>query len=392
MRTVLLNYTNTRNNNFNLIRFVAASLVVYTHSFVLVVGPGETEPLRNYIGMSWGDIAVDIFFVTSGFLITGSLFSRNNIIAFIWARILRIYPALIVVILFCVVIVGMFFTTLTPSEYISNSQTCKYLLKNITLFFGAAFQLPGVFADTPYKNTVNGSLWTLPYEVKMYAYLAIICSILTILQKRFGRNLLKHALLGITTIAISLNIFNHFHHLVSRNFLHLFSMFFTGASFYIWRDTITITRKVFFPISLILAVSTFSKEIFFIVYSISIAYLIIYSAYVPSGRIRDFNKIGDYSYGMYIYAFPVQQSIVAFFKDVSVTVMFISAFGVSLVLSFLSWHLIEKKCLRLKDKYVVFEAFFQGICLTSIFTRTKESCLRPLLRFIVRINEIMLHN
>ena len=107
MGTVLSEYTNNRDNNFNLIRFIAASLVLYTHSYALVIGTGDAEPLRNSIGMTWGSIAVDVFFVISGFLIASSFFERNNIVAFVWARILRIYPALIVAIIFCVLIINI---------------------------------------------------------------------------------------------------------------------------------------------------------------------------------------------------------------------------------------------------------------------------------------------
>ena len=86
---------------------------------------------------------------------------------------LRIYPALIVAVLFCIA-VGAWFTSLSLMEYFSSGQTHKYFLKNITLLGGVEYGLPGVFLDLPHKGSVNGSLWTLPYEVKMYAILAII--------------------------------------------------------------------------------------------------------------------------------------------------------------------------------------------------------------------------
>lgn len=102
MGNLISKYTKSRNNNYNLIRFLAATLVLFTHSFALTFGSGTAEPLRNTLGITWGTIAVDVFFVTSGFLIASSFFQRNNVTAFVWARILRIYPALIVALLFCV--------------------------------------------------------------------------------------------------------------------------------------------------------------------------------------------------------------------------------------------------------------------------------------------------
>lgn len=129
--------------------------MLFSHSFALALGSGNFEPLRSTIGMTWGDIAVDIFFVTSGFLITSSYLSRNNIIEFAWARVLRIYPALIAAILFCTFVVGLWFTENSLSEYFSNQQTLKYFIKNSTLFFGVEYRLPGVFLDVPYKEAVN---------------------------------------------------------------------------------------------------------------------------------------------------------------------------------------------------------------------------------------------
>ena len=373
MRTILSEYTNNRDNNFNLIRFIAASLVLYSHSFVLVTGIKHTDPIKNYLGMTWGWIAVDIFFVTSGFLIASSFFTRNNIVAFVWARILRIYPALIVAVTFCVFVVGLFFTTNQISEYITNPQTYKYFLKNTTLFFGVKYNLPGAFADIPYKNVVNGSLWTLPYEVKMYAYLAILGTALLSFQKLLDKNILKIVFLGIAVIAVLINIANHFQLFMSINFVRLFSMFFVGVAFYVYRNHIYLSTKLFFLILTLLLVSIVHKGLFFVFYSVSLPYLIFYLAYVPSGTIRNFNKIGDYSYGIYIYAFLVQQSIMATIPNVSVNSMIIISFSITFVLSFLSWHLIEKKFLKMKGSYVILENVLQNLYSKITDSRTKPS-------------------
>jgi peptidoglycan/LPS O-acetylase OafA/YrhL len=97
MNNRLENFLGTRDNNFNLIRIFAAALVLYSHSFDLF---GLTEPLGNLLGHTFGSVAVDVFFITSGLLIARSLYTRNNLPAFVKARVLRIYPALIVAVLF----------------------------------------------------------------------------------------------------------------------------------------------------------------------------------------------------------------------------------------------------------------------------------------------------
>jgi len=372
MGSLLSTYTTSRDNNFNLVRFIAALLVLYSHSFALAIGSGDAEPLRALIGMTWGSIAVDIFFITSGFLITSSYIARNNLIAFVWARILRIYPGLITAVIFCVFIVGLFFTTLNTWEYILNIQTHKFILKNTVLFFGVEYQLPGVFQDNPYKYAVNGSLWTLPYEVKMYAILAFILSIIMYLRKHSTFLTIKNILFSIVLFSFVLHISNHFELLsLPDNFTKLFYMFFIGSAFYVWKNRIRLSSGLFFIALLLLLASAVNKDVFFVFYSLLLPYLIFYIAYVPSGYVRKFNQIGDYSYGIYIYAFPVQQSMAALIPNISVDTMIIYSLTITLILSVTSWYLIEKRFLKMKGSYIFIEEFMQKLGLTKTCTLTK---------------------
>lgn len=359
MATLLSRHANSRDNNFNLIRFIAASLVLYSHSFALTIGTPEAEPLRTMLGMTWAGMAVDLFFITSGFLIAGSYISKSSTVAFIWARILRIYPALIVSVVYCVFVVGLWFTTLDAWDYLSSSQTHKFILKNTTLFFGVEYQLPGVFKDVPYEGAVNGSIWTLPYEVKMYVILAIALSCIVYFGKFVASVTLKSALFVLALTSISLHILNYYQALFPENAVRLFYMFFVGAAFYAWRDKIRLSSGWFLVALSLLLVSTMDKDLYFVTYTFLLPYLIFYVAYVPAGHVRKFNGVGDYSYGIYIYAFPVQQSIVAIIPDISVAAMIVYSFFVTFILSFLSWHLIEKRCLKMKGAHVFIEGLLQ---------------------------------
>ncbi len=373
MGNVLSAYTNTRDNNFNLIRFIAASLVLYSHSFPLVLGEGNYEPIRQIIGTTWANIAVDVFFIISGFLITSSYFAQKNLTAFVWSRVLRIYPALIVATIFCVFL-GLGFTTWRVQDYI-NLQTVRFFLKNTTLFFGTDYYLPGVFLDNP-EGAVNGSLWTLPFEVWMYVILALTLIFVAYISKRVTFLSARNVLGYMGVFAIGLYIFNHFQNTLPIHLVRLFAMFFIGATFFAWREKIHLSSKwILLGIPLLLA-PAINKDVFFVVYCFVLPFLVFYTAYIPSGKIRNFNEIGDYSYGMYIYAFPVQQSVIALVPNVSVTTVMIVSFGVTLLFAMLSWHLIEKRFLKMKGLHVHIHHVLRNFALTNVH-RFRNRSLAP---------------
>ena len=367
MGTTLSTYTSSKDNNFNLIRFIAASIVLFSHSYALALGSGETEPLRLLVGITGGSVAVDIFFISSGFLIASSYLARNNMLAFIWARVLRIYPALFVAVLFCLSI-GAWFTTLSVSEFIARPETHKYFLKNITLFFGVEHKLPGVFEGASIR-AINGSLWTLPYEVKMYALLAIFLYSVTLVSRWIKFVSVRNTILVLGVSAVALNIANHFLAVLPDKFVRLFAMFFIGATFFVWRDKIVLSAKLALPGFFILFLAGVNESSFYVIYALFLPYLIFFTAYVPAGEIRKFNRFGDYSYGIYIYAFPVQQVVAATVPGVSVMMMSLVAYPITLGLSMLSWHLREKRALRFKEAYTLLENFIQNRGLTRLFTR-----------------------
>jgi peptidoglycan/LPS O-acetylase OafA/YrhL len=367
---LLSEYTTNRDNNFNLIRFIAAFTVLYTHSFSLLSGDMNDEPMRVFLGMSLGDISVDIFFITSGFLITSSYINRGNLIAFAWARILRIYPALIVAVTLSVFVLGVWFTNLNILEYLSHPDTYKYFFKNIMLLFGIDFFLPGVFQDIPWKGAVNGSLWTLTYEIRMYIILAFILTFIVCLNKKVPKITFKNILLFLGILSVLVLIYNHFIPLregsvfVSK-FIRLFSAFFIGAMFFVWKDNIVLSYKWFMILLVLLILSSVDKDLYFVMYSLTLAYLIFFIAYVPKGNILKFNKFGDYSYGLYIYAFPIQQILIALNPNISILMLIIMSFLLTLISAVLSWNLIEKRFLKKKNNYKFIEKILKKLKLES---------------------------
>ena len=110
--TKLGNLSAGRDNNFNLVRMVAAYAVLVSHSYVLTAGTSAAEPGNESIGLSLGAIALHVFFLASGFLVTASILNRRSVIEFAWARALRIVPALVVMLVLSALILGPLYTTL----------------------------------------------------------------------------------------------------------------------------------------------------------------------------------------------------------------------------------------------------------------------------------------
>lgn len=371
----LSSYLHGRDNNFNLIRIIAAIAVLITHSFALTYGSADVEPLRETLGFTLGTIAVDVFFITSGFLVTASLLRSQSTIEFIWARFLRVYPGLVIMLIITALIISPFLTSVTYIEYFTSTQLWIYLLKGFTVVKGFSYDLPGVFANNPYKNAVNGSLWTLKYEVYMYVILVFIW--FTLKFSSTNRNVIFSKIITALFLISAFYIFFHIYLALPNNlqlrkeipFLSLFYMFFGGATFYIYREKIFLTKDIVLSCCLVMILSISNKAFFLVVYMLTIPFILFYLAFVPKGFIRYFNKVGDYSYGVYIYAFFIQQAIINFFRDIPVENMIFYSLTISMVFAVFSWHVIESKALRLRKVCIEFTnkkaRYFKSLIRTS---------------------------
>ena len=337
-------YSSGRDNNYNLLRFIAATMVIYSHCYPLALR--QQDPLMRLIPHTFGGVAVNIFFVTSGFLVIKSLLARNGIVSFFWARILRIYPGLIVALLFTIVVVGGFFTEWSLREYFSNHKTYTYFVRNINLVNQyIQLSIPSVFAHLPRANSINGSLWTLPWEIWMYISLGCL-GYLGIVR--------NPAIIGCLTVIVALVYFiNPTHELVHNSTaifaLRFITYFYMGSCCYLFRKNIPLGWVPLLA-CVILLVLSFHTPFFTGCFAIFQVYAVFCLAYLPGGFIRTFNNLGDYSYGIYIYAFPIQQSLIALNGSMKVMSLFCSAFIVTLALAALSWHFIEKPFLQFKGK------------------------------------------
>lgn len=334
-------------NNFDLMRLLAASAVVLGHSYILSSGDASQEPLHRFFGLDLGRVAVDIFFVMSGFLVTGSLLRRDCLKSFWIARFLRVFPAMIVMSLLTVFILGPLVSTLPLTEYFGSAATWLHLLKNSTLFAGVSFVLPGVFAGTPYPEAVNGSLWSLPLELRMYLLLAG-CWFLAGRLNRDVQVWARRMFPAIMLLGTLITLYCYLTGKIPNHHPRLAAMFFAGATARLYADRLRWSGLLAAGLTiLLLLVSIFMRNWLESLYVLLMPYCILYVAHRQIPLVSDL-RLPDYSYGIYIYSFPLQQLFVQLLPGIQPLPMFALSFSATLVLAALSWYLVEKPAMRLK--------------------------------------------
>jgi len=334
----------SRDNHFNLLRALAATGVLVSHAWPISLGPGALEPLNAALGLSLGKVCVFVFFAISGFFITRSWVAAPDWRRFLRARALRLFPALAVVLAATVLVAGLVLSTADPAAFWRAAPV--YLLRNLTLY-NLQYDLPGVFVNTPFGPAINGSLWTLIYEVICYAGV-FLAGLLGILHRprlfAAGLALTVAACLAVPAIPDP--------HPRLASAAGLVLPFAIGAGLYVWRDRL--------PLSLPLALGLWAVvaglhgaggptgPAFLPAFTLALSYSVFWLGYARLPGLLAFNRLGDYSYGIYIYAFPIQQLVAeAGVRDPATNIAL--ALPPVLVCAVASWHLVERRALALKS-------------------------------------------
>lgn len=330
-----------RTNNFDFIRIAAALAVLVSHQFAL---SGLPEPLV-FKYQTLGGYAVMVFFCISGYLIANSWDREPKLGRFLVKRILRIWPGLACTVLICGLILGPLVTTLSFKQYFSNPVTYQYFE---TLFLHVNPFLPGVFPKSPVAYVPNGTLWTIPIEFRCYLYLAIL-GMIGILRKRW-------VLIGIlAALAIWYYGIHNAESVFERTHTHIFEVeyatfFFSGVAMYYFRDAwrTTLNRALLAAVACVTA-----GLAFYFGHQLVCAFLLTPSLVVLFGTactpvIHRFGRFGDLSYGVYIYGFPIQQTVVWSLPRMNFGEHLAIALPLALIMAWLSWHLVEKVALRHK--------------------------------------------
>ena len=334
-------------NNFDFLRFLAASSVIWYHTPVFL-GRGS-DPLGDLTGhLDTGSLAVIFFFVISGFLITQSFDRNNSVISFTSNRFLRIWPPLAVVTILCTFCLGPLVSELNPVQYFSDFHIGKFMANVFCL--ESYNVLPGVFLHNHHVEIVNGSLWTIPVEVFMYA-VTLVLGVCGVLKKKIALALVFAALLvcDMQWVAGTAAGARQFFWLPELQETSKFAlMYLMGANYYLNRQSVKISWKVALGAALIL-MGAFHTPYVRLVEIFCLPYLVMFAAYLPVPGLNKFGKHGDFSYGMYLYGFPVQQTLWQITQGhVSQFRFTLISLVVSFCFAFLSWHLIEKPAMSLK--------------------------------------------
>ncbi|WP_020180161.1 acyltransferase [Methylopila sp. M107] len=347
---------------FDFVRMGLATLVLYIHTSMIAPGVVGAEASPLFPGAPvdrWtlNAAVLPMFFALSGFLVAGSA-ERLSLGSFLANRSFRIFPALAVEITLSALLLGPLLTTLPLGAYFADPLFAKYFL-NIAGWIH--YELPGVFASNPQPNIVNGSLWTVPHELSCYALLALFM----IFGLHRSRRFLLLAAVGLYAVGVLTPfLVAHFpgssivelmnRMFVTRGAAKLVPIFLLGMAVYKYRDVLPFRRSygvgamlVYFGVSAFGSPDWMNTPAFAAFSGPLLAYAVVVAGLTPELKLKSIN--GDYSYGIYLYGFPLQQTLLALNPGMTdVTLFFLMSLAASAAMAALSWHYIEKPVMRLR--------------------------------------------
>ena len=329
---------------FDAVRLVLAYSVLFVHSVAVAQGEAFFETMWR--GPPWPFLCVvlPMFFGLSGFLVAGSALRTRSASVFMTFRILRIAPALGTEITLTALILGPLLTTATLYDYFTN--------KRFFAYFGNAIgrlrlELLGVFEHNPIPYVTNGNLWTLKPE--FYCYTIMLALMLTGIVYRRG---LLTALFAVATIGLGLAHFLYGYLRIPVSFDAygvLIYSFLMGAVAFHWREYIPIDGRIALAVAFVVYL-TIGFEAAALLSCFLVMYLTIYAGLLAIPRIPVLQRKGaDYSYGIYLYGYPIQQSLVLFFPELrSWWLLFPVCAVLTTLFAMASWRWVERPFLDLK--------------------------------------------
>ena len=328
-------------NNFDFLRIAAAILVFISHAFC-IYGKDELKLLSSgfgFSGITLGTLGTSMFFAISGYLIAQSWVRTQALIPFLKKRILRLYPAIIVNFLVVTFVIAPAASILDISAYF---QAAFWQIPQLMLgsFAFKMPDLPGVFLSSPIPHAVNVPLWTLVFEALCYLVICA-CGIISDVKK------ILPCLTAVYVLCFFDKIF--FPKFDTDLGLIYCATFLLGACFCLYEQQVKYHHGLALLCFSSLLALMLSNTYWLPVYALTTTYLTLYAA-LYTRYLGNFARYGDFSYGLYIYAWPLQQTcaVLFHFEPAMFYIFTLSSFLVTFIFAALSWHSVERRALAYK--------------------------------------------
>ena len=334
-------------NNIGFLRLLFASLVIVSHASEIIDGNRSREILSGALGArTFAELAVDGFFLLSGYLITQSYDRSSNPISFLKKRALRIYPGYLVAVCICLALAPL---TGAAIGYYGMGDLLRFTLEIVTLHGPSQ---PG-FIGLPYE-ILNGSLWTISYEFRCYIF-ALLVGLVGLSRKRFAFAAISAALLLMTMMPLDIQIPNRIAFFTGyySESVRLLANFSVGACFYLFRREIPFTNTLAIASTTALVVMMFLEQFEIAAFAVFGGYLIFWFSFaVKSEAISRINADDDVSYGVYLYGWPISGTLLYFVGVQSPAMMIALSLPLAYMAGYLSWILVERPFLRRSPKTI----------------------------------------
>lgn len=329
-----------RHNHLTVMRLVLAAAVATVHSLQLGFG---RQPHLGHTG--FGELAVDAFFVLSGFLLAGSYLRLGSIRRYAWHRFLRIMPGFWICLLITALVAAPAMARLEGlplSSVFSGDQSAFRFLSSNSLLIMRQFGIAGLPVGAPEAGVVNGSLWTLWYEALCYVGVVGLGLIGALTRRPW----ITLVVTGLFWLAIVLPMFGV--DVVSQERMLRFGlMFLIGIVFWLYADRVPVSRDLAWAALVLVPLAMLILPNYRPLGGPALAYLCLWLAVARPPKVM---MRSDFSYGVYIYHWPVLQIlVVAGVNELGRPMFVVTGVTLALAAAFFSWDWIEEPALRFKN-------------------------------------------
>lgn len=343
---------NYRSTGFDYMRIILAVSVLGWHSIVTSYGADFQDSVQSSPWRMLTALILPMFFALSGYLVSGSLDRCKTLVRFLGLRAIRIFPALFVEVLLSAFILGVLFTNLPLWEYFAHEKFHTYLWNAVGHIH---YELPGVFENNPKPMTVNGQLWTVPFELYCYIALAGLAA--------FGLHRHRKWFVFVTVLLAAAGLAAFFYkHGISLAYkpsnvpgFMLVICFLGGVAIARYADVLPWDKK-WFAVSLVLSMGLLNIPVYGDLLAIvPICYATAFMGLANPAKISIL-KGADYSYGIFLYGYAIQQALMALSPHLHVWYLnLLFALPLAALMAAFSWHVVEKPALKLRKYLDYFE-------------------------------------